>query len=638
MHGGREFTDESSSATTTAGSQSDGGQRKRIVSLPSVTIRFAGDSGDGMQLAGTQFADASALFGNDVSTLPDYPSEIRAPAGTIAGVSGYQIQFASTDIFTPGDDVDTLVAMNPAALKANLKSVRTGGTVIVNADAFTPLDLKKAGYDTNPIDGDSPLPGYRLVRVDIDRLTGETLKGSGLTAKQVDRCKNFYTLGLVCWLYDRPLEPTLEYLKAKFGKKDPAVAAANAAVLKAGYDYGENADLFPIQYYVEKAKLPPGRYRKVTGNEATALGLITAAKLANKDLFYGSYPITPATDILHTLAEWKHAGVVTFQAEDEIAGIGSAIGASFGGALAATGTSGPGMALKTEAIGLAVMTELPLVIVNVQRGGPSTGLPTKTEQSDLFQAVLGRNGECPLPVIAATSPADCFNAAVEASAIAIRYMTPVVVLTDGYIGNSAEPWLIPDVKRMQKIAVHHPTEPNDPAGFLPYKRNTDLSRPWAVPGTPGLEHRIGGLEKLDGAGSVSHDPANHQKMVELRAAKVAGVCPAGAPYLWTGPEHGDVLLLGWGGTYGAIKSATLELRKAGAAVSSCQLRYLNPMPERLEMLLSRFRTILIPELNLGQLALLIRARYGVKTVSLCKVRGQPFTVGEIVDAVRNQLQ
>ena len=614
----------------------DDSTKKPTVQLPCVTIRFAGDSGDGMQLTGTQFSDASALFGNDISTLPDYPSEIRAPAGTLAGVSGYQIQFSSSDIFTPGDEVDTLVAMNPAALRTNLKSVRAGGTVIVNEDAFTPADLKKAGYDKNPIEGDS-LPGYRLVKVPIDRLNPATLKSSGLTTKEIDRCKNFYTLGLLCWLYDRPLEPTLKNIATKFGKKSPLLAKANSDVLKAGYDYGENAELFPVQYFVEKAKLPPGRYRKMTGNEAVALGLVTASRLAGKDLFYGSYPITPATDILHHLADLKHAGVITFQAEDEIAAIGSAIGASFGGAIAATGTSGPGVALKSEAIGLAVMTELPLVIVNVQRGGPSTGLPTKTEQTDLLQAVLGRNGECPVPVIAATSPSDCFNAAVEACTIAVRYMTPVMLLTDGYIANSAEPWLIPDARSMPKIEISHPTAPNDCSGFQPYRRDEYGARPWALPGTPGLEHRIGGLEKQDGTGTVSHDPANHEKMINLRAAKVAGIRPAGAAFYWTGPEHGDVLIVGWGGTHGAIKAATLDLRKHGAAVSACQVRYLNPFPERLGELLARFKTVLVPELNLGQLALLLRAKYRIETVSLSKVRGQPFTVSEIITAAKAHL-
>jgi len=608
--------------------------RKQQITVPSVTIRFVGDSGDGMQLVGTQFSDVSALIGNDISTLPDYPSEIRAPAGTVAGVSGFQVQFASTDVFTPGDEVDTLVAMNPAALKANLSSVRTGGHLIVNEDAFVPAELKKAGYTDNPLENDS-LANYRLVKVPVDRISAEALKTSGLTPKQIDRCKNFFALGVVCWLYDRPLEPTLQYIEAKFAKKTPAVAAANKVVLQVGYDYSETAELFPVQYRIDKAKLPKGRYRKVTGNEAVALGLVTAAKLAGKELFYGSYPITPATDILHNLAGMKAHGVVTFQAEDEICAIGSTIGAAYGGALAATGTSGPGMALKTEAIGLAVMTELPLVIVNVQRGGPSTGLPTKTEQSDLFQAVLGRNGECPCPVIAATSPSDCFNAAVEASAIAIRYMTPVILLTDGYIANSAEPWLIPNVSDMPKIKVEHPT---DATTYHPYSRNEDGARPWAIPGTPGLEHRIGGLEKEDITGNLSGDPANHHRMVTLRAEKVANVRPAGASYLMTGPEQGDILLLGWGGTHGAIKAATLALRAQGVSASACQVRYVNPLPQQLGELLKRFKRVLVPELNLGQLATLIRARYLIDVVSFSKVRGQPFAVSEIVRAANECLE
>jgi 2-oxoglutarate/2-oxoacid ferredoxin oxidoreductase subunit alpha len=610
---------------------------RTVSTIHAATIRFAGDSGDGMQLTGTQFTDTSALIGNDISTLPDFPAEIRAPAGTLAGVSGFQLQFSDSDIYTPGDEVDTLVAMNPAALRANLAFVRASGMIIVNEDAFSSADLKKAGYATNPLE-DGLLAGYRLVRVPIDRLTSEALKSSGLTSKQIDRCKNFFTLGLVSWLYDRPLEPALHYIDVKFGKKLPAFAAANSTALKAGYLFGETTELFPIQFHVEKAKLPPGRYRKITGNEALALGLAAAAHLIGKDLFYGSYPITPASDILHNLVEMKHAGVITFQAEDEIAAVTSAIGASFGGALGVTGTSGPGLALKAEAIGLAVMTELPLVVIDVQRGGPSTGLPTKTEQADLLQAMAGRNGECPVPVIAAASPADCFNAAIEAVSTAVRYMTPVILLSDGYVANSAEPWLIPNVADMSRIDVRHPTQPNDAKGFMPYTRNAEGARPWALPGTVGLEHRIGGLEKEDVTGEVNYEGANHQRMVNLRAAKVAGIQPAGANFLWTGPEHGDLLILGWGGTYGAIKQATLELRKQGAAVSSCQIRYLNPLPQRLGELFGRFKTILVPELNLGQLAMLIRARFGVRTVQLNKVAGQPFTVHEITQAAQAHLQ
>jgi 2-oxoglutarate ferredoxin oxidoreductase subunit alpha len=636
---GSENASGGSSAAGGAASGATGSAGKRVSSVGAVTVRLAGDSGDGMQLAGTQFTDTSAMIGNDISTLPDFPAEIRAPAGTLAGVSGYQIHFSSDDIFHPGDEVDTLVAMNPAALKTNLKSVRPGGYVVVNEDAFTPGDLKKAGWTSNPIDADSAvLKGYRLVKVPIDKLVQATLKDSGLSAKQIDRCKNFFALGVICWLYDRPLDPTVAYIDAKFGKKTPEVAAANKAVLRAGQAFGETTELFPTQYKVDKAKLPPGKYRKVTGNEALALGLATASHLTGKQLFYGSYPITPASDILQNLADMKQLGVITFQAEDEIAAIGSAIGASFGGALGVTGTSGPGVALKTEAIGLAVMTELPLVVVNVQRGGPSTGLPTKTEQADLYQAVYGRNGECPVPVIAAAGPADCFNAAIEACQTAIRYMTPVMLLSDGYIANSAEPWIIPNVADMQKTPVTHPESANTPDGFRPYLRNEDGARPWALPGTPGLEHRIGGLEKADVTGDISYDAENHEKMVGLRAKKVAGVRPAGASFLWTGPEHGDLLIVGWGGTYGALKAATLELRKQGLGVSHCQVRYLNPLPERMGELLKRFKHVLVAELNMGQLATVLRAKYLVDARSYTKVKGQPFTVTEIVAAAREAVR
>lgn len=617
--------------STSATSSSGQGTSKPVVKVPSVTIRFAGDSGDGMQLAGTQFGDTSALAGNDISTFPDYPSEIRAPAGTIGGVSGFQVHFASTDIFTPGDDVDALVAMNPAALKTNLKFVRKGGIIIANSDAFTAMDLKKAGYEKNPLEDDS-LKNYKLIQVPVDTLNAEAVKETGLNAKQVARCKNFFALGVVYWLYDRPLGPTLEHIRDKFGAKNPAAAKANALTLTAGYNYGETCELFDAQYQVDKAKLPAGKYRKITGNEAVALGLVTAAHLAGKELFYGSYPITPATDILHNLSEYKNFGVVTFQAEDEICAMGSTVGAAFGGALASTGTSGPGMALKTEAIGLAVMTELPMVIVNVQRGGPSTGLPTKTEQADLFQAVLGRNGECPVPVIAAASPSDCFDAAVEAARIAVHYMTPVILLTDGYIANGAEPWRIPDVSKMPKIEIKHPTQPNDAKGYMPYKRDAELVRPWAIPGTPGLEHRVGGLEKQDISGMVSHDPANHHRMVTLRAAKVAGIKPVGAPYLWTGPEQADLLLVGWGGTYGAIKAAAMELQRQGVSVAHCHIRYLNPLPAGLIEKLKAFKKVLVPELNLGQLRYVLRANYLIDAKGLNLVRGQPFAINEIVEA------
>lgn len=609
---------------------------KTVITLPSVTVRFAGDSGDGMQLAGTQFTDTSALVGNDISTLPDFPAEIRAPAGTPAGVSGFQVHFSSTDIFTPGDAVDALVAMNPAALKANVKSVKDGGIVIVNEDAFSEKDLKKAGYSVNPVE-DGSLKCYRVIKVPINKMTTEAAKDSGLGAKDVDRCKNMFALGLVYWLYGRPMDSTLGFIERKFGKKLPAVAQANALALKAGYHFGETAELFHEQYLVPKAKLAPGKYRKITGNEAIALGMITASKLADKQLVYCSYPITPASDILHELSSHKNFNVVTFQAEDEIAAVGAAIGASFGGALGATGTSGPGLALKAEALGLAVMTELPLVVIDVQRGGPSTGLPTKTEQADLFQAMYGRNGECPIPVIAPASPSDCFNAAVEAFTIATKYMTPVILLSDGYLGNGAEPWLIPDVSKLPRITITHPKETNDANGYMPYKRDESHVRPWAIPGTVGLEHRIGGLEKQDGTGNVSYDPANHEHMVRIRQAKVNGIKPAGTDILWTGPKKGPLLIIGWGSTFGAIKAATLELQKEGVNVAACHLRYLNPLPTRLGEIFKQFDHVLVPEMNLGQLRMLLRAKFLVDAKGLNKVRGQPFTISEIVHGAKSVL-
>jgi 2-oxoglutarate ferredoxin oxidoreductase subunit alpha len=589
-----------------------------------------------MQLAGTQFTDTSAIVGNDISTLPDFPAEIRAPAGTPAGVSGFQIHFSSTDIFTPGDEVDALVAMNPAALKSNIKSVKDGGIVIVNEDSFAAVDLRKAGYEKNPLD-DGSLSRYRLIKVPINKLTSESAKETGLGAKDIDRCKNMFALGLCYWLYGRPLETTLAFINSKFAKKMPAVAMANALALKAGHAFGETAELFSEQYQVPKAKLPPGRYRKITGNEAVAIGMVTAGRLAKKEVIYCSYPITPASDILHELAALKNFGAVTFQAEDEIAAIGAAIGASFGGSLGCTGTSGPGLALKAEAIGLAVMTELPVVIVDVQRGGPSTGLPTKTEQADLLQAMFGRNGECPVPVIAACSPSDCFHATVEAFNIATKYMTPVLLLTDGYLANGSEPWKLPEFDKMPKFEINHPTQANDPKGFMPYLRNADLVRPWAIPGTAGLEHRIGGLEKQDITGGVSYDPANHEHMVQIRARKVAGIKPAGEDLIMTGPDSGKVLVLGWGSTFGAIKAATLEMQDQGVSVSACHVRYLNPLPKRLKEIFSRFDHVLIPEMNLGQLAMLIRATYLVDAKPLSKVRGQPFTITDIKRGIRQIL-
>jgi 2-oxoglutarate ferredoxin oxidoreductase subunit alpha len=623
------------SASVSEGPQSPA-SRKRITTLPSVTVRFAGDSGDGMQLAGTQFTDTSAIVGNDISTLPDFPAEIRAPAGTPAGVSGFQIHFSSTDIFTPGDEVDALVAMNPAALKANIRSVRDSGIVIVNEDSFTPVDLRKADYEKSPLE-DGSLSRFRVIKVPINKLTAAAARDTGLGAKDIDRCKNMFALGLCYWLYNRPLEPTLAFIESKFGKRAPAVAAANSLALKAGHAFGETAELFNEQYQVPKAVLPPGRYRKITGNEAVAIGMVAASKLAGKELVYCSYPITPASDILHELAAMKEYGAITFQAEDEIAAVGAAIGASFGGALGATGTSGPGLALKAEAIGLAVMTELPVVVVDVQRGGPSTGLPTKTEQADLLQGLFGRNGECPLPIIAACSPADCFNATIEAFAIATRYMTPVLVLTDGYLANGSEPWKLPDFEKLPKITITHPTQANDSSGFKPYLRNQELVRPWAIPGAAGLEHRIGGLEKQDVSGNVSYDPANHEHMVQTRAMKVAGIKPAGEDLILTGKPGGKCLVLGWGSTFGAIKAAVLEMQSQGMEVSACHVRYLNPLPQRLGQLCKSFEHVLVPELNRGQMLMLIRSSYLVDAKPLTKVRGQPFTISEIKRGVKQVL-
>jgi len=602
--------------------------QKPIEELSDVTVRFAGDSGDGMQLTGTQFTRSSAMFGNDVSTFPDYPSEIRAPTGTLAGVSGFQVHFGDHELFTPGDLVDTLVAFNPAALKMNLGDVMDGGVVIVNKDSFGKTDLRKAGYEQNPLE-DGTIAQKKLHSVPISTLTREALKDSGLSAKQMDRCKNFFALGLVSWLYGRPLESIHQWIDEKFGKS-PVVAEANRTVLNVGHAYGETCELFHSSYRVSKASLPPGRYRRISGNEAVSIGLVAAAELAGKELFYGSYPITPASDILHTLSGYKNFGVKTFQAEDEIAAMASVVGAAYAGDLAVTGTSGPGMALKTEAIGLGVMTELPMVIVNVQRGGPSTGLPTKTEQADLFQAIYGRNGECPVPVLAADSPADCFNTVIEACRIALRFMTPVILLTDGYIANGEEPWLVPSLDSLPDLRVSHPASPDgDGNGFEPFARNAELARPWALPGTPGLEHRIGGLEKQDITGEVSNEPINHQHMVELRARKIAQIADHIPEQKVLGPEEGDLLVLGWGGTAGAIRSAFERVSKQGKSVAIASVRHLHPFPRNLGDVLSRYRHILIPELNMGQLRTVIRATYLRDAYGLNKIQGKPFLISEI---------
>jgi len=601
-----------------------------VQELDRVTIRFAGDSGDGMQLAGLQFTNTSALFGNDVNTLPDIPAEIRAPAGSLPGVSAFQVSFSSYEIFTPGDEPDVLVAMNPAALKTNLPDLPQGGTLIVNTDEFTESNLKKAAYERNPLE-DGSLSGYRVINVAISTMNERALKESGLTTQQIARSRNMFALGLTYWLYERPLEPTLSWIEEKFAK-NPTVAKANATTLKAGYFFGETAELFPVHYRVPKAHLAPGRYRNITGNEATALGFLTVSRLTGLPLIYCSYPITPASDILQELARFKHFGVKTFQAEDEIAAVGGAIGAAFGGCLGLTGTSGPGLALKSEAIGLAVMTELPIVVCDIQRSGPSTGMPTKTEQADLLQALFGRNGESPVAIVAPATPSECFNMAIEAFRIAIKYMVPVIFLSDGYLGEGSEPWRIPSLADLPKIKVGFAT---DPASFHPYARDPEtLARPWAVPGTPGLEHRIGGLEKSDIVGNVSYDAENHMRMVTYRAEKVARIANDIPDVQVIGDSEGQLLVLGWGNTYGAILSAVQRARADGLSVSCAHLRYLNPFPSNLGDVLSRFEQVLIPELNLGQLRMLIRARYLVDAQGINRVTGRPFKIAEIERKIR----
>ncbi|QQR81340.1 MAG: 2-oxoacid:acceptor oxidoreductase subunit alpha [Deltaproteobacteria bacterium] len=607
--------------------------KKDIEELQDVVIRFAGDSGDGMQLTGTQFTKTTAVLGNDIATLPDYPSEIRAPQGSLAGVSAFQINFSSRDIRTPGDDPNVLVAMNPAALKTSLKDLVEGGILVINEDAFNAQNLAKAGYATNPLE-DSALSRYLVYRIPITTMTVSALKDSGISKKEMDRSRNFFALGLMFWLFQRPMDITVEWIRKKFSK-DKNIAEANVLALTAGYNYGENAEVIKKHYRIAPAKNVPGTYRNITGNEAAALGFLTAAKLANTPLFYGSYPITPASDILHELSKHKNFGVLTLQAEDEIAAMGATIGASFAGLMALTGTSGPGLSLKSEAMGLAVMTELPMVIANVQRGGPSTGLPTKTEQSDLLQAMYGRHSECPLAVVAPATSADCFQMAVEAFRIAVKFMTPVIYLSDGYLANGTEPWRIPEIDSLPKIEVKHPT---DPASFKPYARDEKtLSRPWAIPGTPGLEHRIGGLEKLNIQGTVSHDPANHDVMMHLRAEKIERIADHIPLQEVFGKPEGKVLVVGWGGTYGAITSAVEELQKE-YSVSSIHIRYLNPFPKNLGEILSKFETIIVPELNLGQLAHLLRAKYLVEAISFPKVQGQPFKIREIIDGIKKIME
>jgi len=607
---------------------------KHLEELDTVTIRFAGDSGDGMQLTGTQFTNTSAVVGNDISTLPDFPAEIRAPAGSLPGVSGFQLNFSSQDIKTPGDQPNVLVAMNPAALKVNLPDLEEGGTLIVNTDSFTPENLKYANYATNPLE-DNTLAGYRVHKLPITTLNMNALKGNvELSRKEIDRSKNFFALGVLYWLYDRPMENTLNWIHAKFGK-NPELAKANEIALKTGYNFADTTEVFTTHYTVKKAKIAPGKYRKITGNEATAIGFITASQLSGRPLFYGSYPITPASDILHELSRHKTFGVKTFQAEDEIAAVCAAIGASFAGQIGLTGTSGPGVALKQEAIGLAVMTELPLVIVNVQRGGPSTGLPTKTEQADLFQAVWGRNGECPAIVVAPATPADCFHMAIEAVRLAFKYMSPVFYLSDGYLANGAEPWSIPEMHELPKIEVTFHT---DPTTFMPYARDPEtLARPYALPGTPGLEHRIGGIEKQHITGNVNYDPENHHLMVKLRQEKIDRAA-ADVPLLEVaGEPTGKVLVLGWGSTFGSISSAVEKMQRDGKSVSAAHLRYLNPFPRNLGEVLSGFETVIVPEMNLGQLCTMIRAKFLVDAVPFSKVKGRPFQIREIIRKVEEYL-
>ncbi len=599
-------------------------KHKREV-IDRAVIRFAGDSGDGMQVTGSQFTNTVALYGNDIATFPDFPAEIRAPAGTLPGVSGYQLHFSSNEIYTPGDAVDVLIAMNPAALKMNIVDLKANGILIVNSDAFAETDLRKAQMTSNPLE-DHSLDKYRLFSVELERLTKVALEHLGLDAKSVSRCKNFFALGMCYWLYNRSMEGTSRYIEEKFSKK-PLLVEANKLAMKAGYSYCEATEAFQISYEIPPAQLEPGLYRNMSGNQALALGFVTASQKSGLKLFQGSYPITPASDILHELSQYKDFGVITFQAEDEIAAISSAIGAAYAGALAITTTSGPGMALKTEAMGLAVAVEIPLVVCDIQRGGPSTGLPTKTEQADLLQALFGRNSEAPIPIIAPATPSDCFWAAVEASRIAVKYMVPVIILSDGYLANGAEPWRIPDLDSIPDFKVKFASDPVD---FKPYRRNPDtLARPWAVPGTPGLEHRIGGLEKQDVTGNINYEPLNHENMVRIRAAKIEAIVQDIPDIVPVGDSEGDLLIVAWGSTHGAITAAVKSQRELGARIGHVHLRHLNPLPANLGEVLKRYKTVLVPELNMGQLLWLLRAKYLVNAIGLNKIQGRPFKQSEL---------
>jgi len=599
-------------------------------------IRFAGDSGDGMQVTGGQFTNTVALYGNDIATFPDFPAEIRAPAGTLPGVSGYQLHFSSNEIFTPGDAVDVLIAMNPAALKTNVADLKANGILIVNSDAFAENDLRKAQMTSNPLE-DHSLDKYRLFSVELERLTKVALEHLGMDAKSVSRCKNFFALGMCYWLYNRSMESTVRWIEGKFSKK-PLLVEANKLAMKAGYAYCEATEAFQISYEIPPAKLSPGLYRNMSGNQALALGFVAASQRSGLRLFQGSYPITPASDILHELSQYKDFGVITFQAEDEIAAITSAIGAAYAGALAITTTSGPGMALKTEAMGLAIAVEIPLIICDIQRGGPSTGLPTKTEQADLLQALFGRNSEAPIPVIAAATPSDCFWAALEASRIAVKYMVPVIILSDGYLANGAEPWRIPEISELPEIPVMFETNPVD---FKPYRRNPEtLARPWAIPGTPGLEHRIGGLEKQDVSGNINYEPLNHEKMVRIRAAKVEAIAqdiPLAEP---EGDADGDLLIVAWGSTHGAITAAVKaqrEKQEGRKRIGHLHLRHLNPLPSNVGEILKRYKKVLVPELNMGQLSWVLRAKFLVDTIGLNKIQGRPFKQSELEQKIEELL-
>ena len=611
---------------------------KQVRKLDHVIIRFAGDSGDGMQLAGDRFTQETAIFGNDLSTLPNFPAEIRAPAGTLPGVSSFQLHFADHDILTPGDAPDVLIAMNPAALKANIKDLPRGGDLIVNTDEFTKRNLTKVGYATNPLET-GELDQYKVYAMPITSMTVKALEDFDITRKDAERAKNMFALGMLSWLYDRPADSTLGFLKAKFARK-PEIMAANVAAFQAGWNFGETTEAFSVRYEIGPAKLEPGTYRNISGNTALAYGLIAAAQLAGLPLFLGSYPITPASDILHELAKHKRFGVRTFQAEDEIAAVGSALGASFGGSLAVTTTSGPGVLLKAETIGLGVSVELPLVVCDIQRAGPSTGMPTKTEQADLLAVMFGRNGESPVPVVAAKSPADCFDTAIEAARIALKYRTPVILLSDGYLANGSEPWHIPDVSTLPDISVDFANADEITTAFEPFRRDlVTLARPWAIPGTKGLEHRIGGIEKADVTGTISYDPDNHDRMVRLRQAKVDGIASDIPPLAVDDPD-GDakVLVLGWGSTYGAIGAAARRVRRQGHEVATAHLRHLNPFPANLGDVLRHYEKVLVPEINLGQLALLLRGRYLVDVISYNRVRGLPFKAAELAAIIEQVIE